>query len=194
MSKAVLISIQPQRCEKIVVQDELLEVRKTKPKIQTPFTCYIYCTKAPKGWFWFGSPNIRRDGMVIGEFVCDEVKTILADSFVAREDALRAIEGTCLTIQKVKNYAGWKKGMQLCDCEPIYGWHISELVIYDKPRPLSYFTPICKFRNEDMTCPSKRIACSFQEPDYNQDGSFNLVECTRRLTRPPQSWRYVEEA
>ena len=44
MSKAVLISIRPQWCEKIASGEKTIEVRKTRPKLKTPFKCYIYCT------------------------------------------------------------------------------------------------------------------------------------------------------
>lgn len=181
MAKAVLISIRPEWVEKIANGWKTIEVRKTKPYLETPFKCYIYCTKAPKGWFWFDSPNIRRDGMVIGEFVCDDVKTILADSFVVREDALRAIEGTCLAIQQVKDYAGWKKGMQLCDCEPIYGWHISDLLIYDQPRELTEFRRPCP---NDLWC--EIFAMYSNNGGICNNGALSLC-------RPPQSWCYVEE-
>ena len=43
--KAVLISIQPQWCELIASGRKTIEVRKTRPKIETPFKCYMYCTK-----------------------------------------------------------------------------------------------------------------------------------------------------
>lgn len=42
--KAVLISIRPKWVEKIVSGEKTLEVRKTRPKLETPFKCYIYCT------------------------------------------------------------------------------------------------------------------------------------------------------
>ena len=42
--KAVLISIQPKWCELIASGKKTVEVRKTKPKIETPFKCYIYMT------------------------------------------------------------------------------------------------------------------------------------------------------
>ena len=45
MSKAVLISIRPKWCEKIASGEKTIEVRKTRPKLQTPFKCYIYCTQ-----------------------------------------------------------------------------------------------------------------------------------------------------
>lgn len=42
--KAVLISIRPKWCEKIASGEKKIEVRKSRPKLQTPFKCYIYCT------------------------------------------------------------------------------------------------------------------------------------------------------
>jgi hypothetical protein len=41
MSKAVLISIRPEWCEKIINGQKTIEVRKTRPKMDTPFKCYI---------------------------------------------------------------------------------------------------------------------------------------------------------
>ena len=48
MSKSVLISINPEWCDLIIRGQKTLEVRKTRPKLETPFTTYIYCTKAPQ--------------------------------------------------------------------------------------------------------------------------------------------------
>lgn len=45
MSKAVMLSIRPKWCEKICNGEKSIEVRKTRPKMNTPFKCYIYCTK-----------------------------------------------------------------------------------------------------------------------------------------------------
>lgn len=42
MSKAVMLSIRPKWCEKIINGDKTIEVRKTRPKLDTPFKCYIY--------------------------------------------------------------------------------------------------------------------------------------------------------
>lgn len=186
MSKAVLISIQPRWCENIAAFSKSLEVRKTKPNIQPPFKCYIYQTR--RKWQYkilerlsfFAWVNTLLEGQrkVIGEFTCDYVKTILADDFIVREDAFRAIDGSCLTIQEVKDYAGWKKGKPVWDCKPIYGWHISNLVIYDKPKPLSEFKPwnrICKYSDLGLAIPK----CQ------------DCHDC--KVERPPQSWCYVEE-
>ena len=40
--KSVFLSIQPKWCELIESGRKTIEVRKTKPKIETPFKCYIY--------------------------------------------------------------------------------------------------------------------------------------------------------
>ena len=44
MAKAVLISIRPEWVEKIADGEKTLELRKTEPKLETPFKVYIYCT------------------------------------------------------------------------------------------------------------------------------------------------------
>ena len=47
MNKAVLISIRPEWCDLIMRGKKTIEVRKTRPKLETPFKVYIYCTKIP---------------------------------------------------------------------------------------------------------------------------------------------------
>ena len=78
MSKAVLISIRPRWCEKIASGEKTIEVRKTRPKLETPFKCYIYCTlpKYPHEDFIatdYPNPQFYGGGKVIGEFICDRV-------------------------------------------------------------------------------------------------------------------------
>lgn len=174
MSKAVLISIRPKWCEKIISGEKTIEVRKTRPKMDTPFKCYIYCTRGKDARRLRGSWS-----KVIGEFTCDRIYE-LAPLNHAPDDAEQQ---ACLTQEEIARYL---KGIG-------YGWHISNLRIYDHPRDLWEFTPACRYKNDDGSCPSRRVACSYQKYDYNPDGSINLVECGRTLERPPQSWRYVEE-
>lgn len=77
--KAVLISIRPEWCEKIASGEKTIEVRKKRPKLPTPFKCYIYMTKQKKGedgWIAAVCAENRcyyGAGSVIGEFVCDEI-------------------------------------------------------------------------------------------------------------------------
>lgn len=48
MKPSVMMSIKPKYCELIAAVKKTIEVRKTKPKLKTPFKCYIYCTKDKK--------------------------------------------------------------------------------------------------------------------------------------------------
>lgn len=216
MSKAVMISIRPKWCEKIASGEKAIEVRKTRPKLETPFKCYIYCSKAKKrligilkdgdenyGETYHGKPVfIKLDEgsvcdmwgkrqKVIGEFTCDRIYKLETQSpggsySVVGEDkptTNRVARESCLGLADMHRYLQSKTG---------YGWHISDLKIYDKPKELSEFSPMCMYKNDDKSCQSRRVACSYQKYDYNPDGSINLVECGRTLERPPQSWCYVE--
>lgn len=60
MSKAVMISIRPKWCEKIVNGEKTIEVRKTRPKLETPFKCYIYETQGRTDTPW-----VDKDGHMI---------------------------------------------------------------------------------------------------------------------------------
>lgn len=180
MSKAVMISIRPKWCEKICRGEKTIEVRKTRPKLETPFKCYIYRTKGTV-------PHIINDkwvqmevgGTIIAEFTCDRIYE-LAPLNHAPDDVEQQ---ACLTREEIVRYL---KGVG-------YGWHISDLKIYDPLKALNKFSPVCRYKDDDKSCPSRRVACSYQKYDYNPDGSINLVECGRTLERPPQSWCYVEE-
>lgn len=180
MSKAVLISIRPEWCQKIVTGQKTIEVRKTRPKLETPFRCYIYCTAGNLQYETQNGMFCRMSGgrEVIGEFICDKIYE-LAPLNHAPDDVEQQ---ACLTREEIVQYL---RGVG-------YGWHISELEIYDYPKKLGDFTAVCRYKNDDETCPSRKIACSFQRYDYNHDGSINLVKCGNSVRRPPQSWRYVE--
>ena len=191
MSKAVLISIRPKWVEKIASGEKTIEVRKTRPKLETPFKCYIYCTlpKYPHEDFIatdYPMPQFYGGGKIIGEFTCERIAPITYDGGRLWCPTNAAFSpATCLSQAEIIAYIG--------DKGRCYGWHISDLRIYDTPRELSEFTPACRYKNDDGSCPSRRVACSYQKYDYNPDGSINLVECGRTLERPPQSWCYVDD-
>ena len=155
MNKSVLLSIRPQYCELIANGKKTIEVRKTRPKLETPFKCYIYCT-APKkfykisehmatsaeylhlcngkvtmsdGFEFFGRADYKvLNRKVIGEFVCDHITNLFTNSRFWLDE--KAVEQTCLTGEQIREYANGKDA---------YGWHISALQIYDKPKELSEF-------------------------------------------------------
>lgn len=199
--KSALISIRPKWCELIASGKKTVEVRKNRPMTETPFKCYIYCTKNAKsntlhlytnsgyGRKNFGTVGHWRsgkdvvdvnshlpayrynaylaEGKVIGEFVCDEIKEVTADNLVAIYFN-NPQESTCLNDLDMRRYADGKN---------LFLWHISNLVIYDKPKGLNEFFYACdKPKGTDCSvCLDRREN-----------------KC-KAITRPPQSWCYVEE-
>ena len=180
MSKAVLISIRPKWVEKIASGEKIIEVRKTLPKLDTPFKAYIYCTmpdaKDPHNILELHGADgkIRKaNGKVIGEFTCDRIDRLapadepygiydIGDDYVLQ---------TCL-----ENGALWDYGHGT----PLYGWHISDSLIYDQPRELTAFRRACK---NSWYCES----CAMYWENNGTCGNESL-----QIRRPPQSWCYVE--
>lgn len=180
--KSVLISIKPKWFDKIVSGEKTIEVRKTAPK-EVPFKCYIYMTQGTYKDLCLYSEYIYQNRMkVIGEFICDKVYSIKnqGNSFVVANEEQgvtnEIARQSCLDYDDMVGYLGNKDG---------YGWNISDLKIYDKPKELSEFRPICKFDGKDAIC---ALFC----PNWKYDGGL-FFECTRKVTRPPMSWMYVEE-
>lgn len=158
MSKAVLISIRPKWCEKIASGEKTIEVRKTRPNLPTPFKAYIYCSQGGDARRLCGSW-----GKVIGEFTCDHIDEYDDDTIFSfrHEDYARwndfDLDRACMHPEDFQNYANGKW---------LYGWHISNLRIYDEARELSKFTGLRNTR--------------FGAAPYD-------------IKRAPQSWCYVEE-
>ena len=180
--KAVLISIQPKWCELIASGKKTIEVRKTRPKIKTPFRCYIYETKARSDMPTFvdedGHVLYTGRGQVIGEFVCDYITDIKPFGF---DDIAGFEKQTCLTSADIVKYLNGFYG---------YGWHISDLKIYDKPRELSEFASFCMV--DEKSCASCEHYL-FDSDDVNGYRRWCGVYRRKPLTHPPQSWMYVEE-
>ena len=176
MSKAVMLSIRPKWVEKIASGKKTIEVRKTRPKLETPFKCYIYCTK-PKYEHEdfirtdYPKPQFYGGGKVIGEFTCDRIFPInVFDNGGIQNWFFEHMERSCLTYEELADYIG--------NGRTGHGWHISNLKIYDTPKELSEFKTLCRV---DADC----CAC----PYYN----YTKMECDGRVIgRPPQSWCYVE--
>ena len=204
MSKAVLISIRPKWVEKIANGKKTIEVRKTKPKLETPFKCYIYCTRDKHLAFMQNQTGTNLiacmdvdtaipvggaigNGKVIGEFTCDRIYEIRKRGIPENfdycylslnewgnddiETEIKAISASCVSKEELNAY-GAKAPL-------LYGWHISDLRIYDTPKELSEFKTLCRV---DADC----CAC----PYYN----YAKMGCDGRVIgRPPQSWCYVDD-
>lgn len=198
--KAILMSIRPEWCDLIIRGQKTLEVRKTRPKLETPFKVYIYCTRTASKEFnsddrnWDVSAKVHggwpdKRGHVIAEFTCDRVDTIIhiqsAECFESAKPGIRderyfykpiddLLQESNLSLQELENYLQGRNG---------YGWHISDLKIYDKPVRLEDFWAIqpCTHRGDCCTCrrwDAEKLICRGE---------------TFGIERPPQSWYYVED-
>nr|DAE09951.1 MAG TPA: hypothetical protein [Siphoviridae sp. ct8WU9] len=168
MSKAVMLSIRPKWCEKIASGEKTIEVRKTRPKLKTPFRCYIYCTQSDDANRLRGS-----QGKVIGEFTCERIVPIEYDGGRLWCPTNAAFSpATCLSQAEIIAYIG--------DKGRCYGWHISNLKIYDTPRELSEFRRACP---NSWYCES----CAMHRENNGTCGNERL-----QIKRAPQSWCYVE--
>lgn len=180
MSKAVLVSIRPKWVEKIASGEKTIEVRKAKPKMETPFKCYIYCTQDKHLAFMQNQTGTNLiacmdanaaipvggaigNGKVIGEFTCDHIDEYDDDTIFSfrHEDYARwndfDLDRACMHPEDFQNYANGKW---------LYGWHISDLKIYEQPRELG----------------------DFRKPEFPTGLRLEDDE----IKRPPQSWCYVE--
>lgn len=173
--KTILMSIHPKWVEKIVNGEKTIEVRKSRPKIETPFKCYIYETKGQYIKFIHVAHTKYGYGCgkVIGDFVCDWITEITPscdiDGCVNKYiHGYPAILGDfdCLSFDEMKAYLVNKNG---------YDWHISDFKIYDKPKELSEFSKVCPYYDDCENCKHK---------------SENCKEW-RGIKRPPQNWMYI---
>lgn len=176
--KAVLISIRPEWCEKIINGQKTIEMRKTRPKLETQFKGYIYCTMdhpyisvscGELDKLNYRTNTVGRcNGTIIGEFICDRIYE-LAPLNHAPDDVEQQ---ACLTREEIVLYL---KGVG-------YGWHISNLKIYDTPKELIEFHTWkkCKSCNKSGY---ESTACIYDE---------NCI-IPAAITKAPQSWCYVEE-
>lgn len=177
MEKAVMLSIRPEWCAKIINGRKTMELRKSVPKLEVPFKCYIYCTSGHP-YISVKCGNLDRDtvrthtvgrcnGKVIGEFVCDYIlqRCEMANADIAEQQSCVRREDIYFKYsEEGKHY--------------IYGWHISDLRIYDEARELS------KFQHVTDPCDSCHAEYTWECTDCKKLGSD--------IKRPPQSWCYVE--
>lgn len=216
--KAVLLSIQPKWCGLIALGKKTIEVRKTRPKIETPFKCYIYQSKSKDtliyvmkdgdedyGVIYHGKPVFIKtyskysnpyEQKVIGEFVCDRIIDVDCDSIAPfdKSTGIYIDKQCCVSREEL-----WEYTAGHC----AYGWHISELKIYNKPKALSEFNIVDN--TAVLSCIHREIV---GQPEYKtahngwikggyicHAGSESdwCTKCrTKPLERPPQSWCYVE--
>lgn len=202
MSKAVMLSIRPKWCEKIANGEKTIEVRKNRPKLETPFKCYIYCTQASVkyqticGCKVLNSDELYRhpeQGIKHG----NSIELMLCENYTKDNFLNGKVIGefTCDRIFPINVFdnggiQNWFFEHMERSCLTYegladyigngrtgHGWHISNLKIYDTPKELS------KFSRPFENCIDK--VCD----------EFGCASCENggHIKRPPQSWCYAEE-
>lgn len=199
--KAILISIRPEWCRKIFQGEKTVEVRKTVPKLEPPFKCYVYCTmgdtlrldghrtKAYREKFWMGkalnpySPGrYVGNGYVIGSFICDEIE----DYSKWEHDYSSLLRHINMSAATNDNYTflnsylkGEKNGYGLCITKP---------KLFDEPKELYKFHAICKKNKQkpDQSCKGCKYA-------FVGIADKSGIYCDTIIETPPQSWMYCED-
>ena len=185
--KSVLISIRLEWVKKILDEEKTVEIRKTIPKIETPFKCYIYCTHSKNGIAYCKGNDIL-NGKVVAEFVCDRIFPIkVFNNGTIQDWNFNNLKDSCVPYDDIVMYIGNNRNG--------YGWHISDLKIYDNPKELCEFT---KYSEDDIRPCQNDVECQYEYYDYSEDCvacgiDFDGDNCPYiKLQRPPQSWCYVD--
>lgn len=128
--------------------------------------------------FGFGGYAVEYGGKIMGEFICEKIEDfhhfMLSPRNGYEKKAVDEIlKNSCLEYGELCKYISEREYYQ-----PFYIWHISNLVIYEKPRELYDFVNYNKhevclqkncFSGDCWSCPNNAI-----------------------MVRPPQSWCYVK--
>lgn len=193
--ESVMISIQPKRCELIVNGKKTIEVRKTIPKLETPFKCYIYCTKPKDRYKLSGSISGFEDelyrlpdgtvkyGSSIELMSYDDYDEnnflngkVIGEFVCSRIENFRAegivftseiVQKSCISVSDLVDYGNGNH---------LFAWKISDLKIYDKPKELVEFNHFTNTRQFNR-----------------QTNRFDKLSNFEKMKKSPQSWCYVEE-
>lgn len=157
----ILASIKPYYYYLIAEEKKKIEVRKTALKNLPQDIAFYMCkdeksfAKIPKE---FQEKYRKHFGKVGLKATCNSRVFMIPLGLRGFEERKGTLNAMCLTNEDLNAYGGLKT---------LYGWKLSNLRIYDKPKELSEFIsskPKNKFRAHGD-----------------------------KLTRPPQSWQFVEE-
>ena len=176
--KSVLRSIKPYWLYLICEGKKTIEVVKGYPKaIDWNRTVELYCSKDMESFNRIPKEYQEKYRKYLGKvgarFICDKINEYTFSVYDMRYRATHVEqEAMCLYQPELLRYGNDK---------PLYGWHISDLKIYDKPCELSEFTRPCSYDGICSSC--KRFIANGMSYGF----------CDSTITRPPQSWQYVEE-
>lgn len=160
-----------------------VEVGKDKPKAEDwNKIVNLYCSKDKKSFERipkeFQEKYRKYLGKVGARFLCNNIRDfsnriINTHNRYELQTVHEILANSRLTHSELCEYLNERE-----DLEPFYLWHISDLVIYDKPRELYDFLNY----NKHLACISKNCFSGDCWGCHN-----NAI-----MIRPPQSWCYVD--
>ena len=168
--KAILLSVKNRHILNMHSGDKTNELRTRPPQIECPFKVYNYDTESSGGC-----------GKVVSEWICDSMTRWLIYMGVP----VHLITTGCVSVDEILKYTNHGD-------KDLTAMHISNLVIYDKPKELSEFKRFCDGVGGSIGC----RGCEYYYSESNESIGFYdecLCNNSRPLKKPPQSWCYVEE-
>lgn len=167
--KGVLMSIRPEWCELIASGKKTVEIRKTIPRKFVHDGFYGgYVVEPFKVYIYetqgySATPQVFEDGTTIFRGRGKVIGEFVCDRIRPEPEVADGLVDICLGMQSCVDPVDILK---YANGKMVYSWHISDLIFYDKPKELSEFTRLreTKFGYEPL-----------------------------EITKPPQSWCYVEE-
>ena len=162
-----MMSVRPEWLWKILDGQKTIEVRKTRPVLEPPFKVYLYCTKGGDE-LWHGDRNRQRTFGHGGSY---------------RMNGTVCAEFVCDRIYQIVVRRG--KGMILLDgCDEAPFTNDNKMCL-TKPQLYDYLGSAKGYGFHITELRTYDAARSI--------GDFRYRWCIDRISRPPQSWFYVEE-
>ena len=186
--RKVLASLKPYYYYLVGEGIKKIEVRKDMPKASDwDNEVLFYMSKDEKSFAKipkeYQEKYRKHFGKVGMKFICDKVERL--EEHIEQGGLYYILSDTFNEQAQLDNWElhDYGKGKTL------YGWHISDLKIYDKPRELSEF----KKTKERIarTCGMQArngLCCAIDHEELCDN-----IKCCFKTPCPPQSWCYVEE-
>lgn len=220
MTRAILISIQPQWVQKIFSGKKTIEIRKTMPKCKLPIDVYIYCTKnlprVARGWSCCEgklSPINLANGKVVAKFTLNKVEKInccavpyrktnnLGYEYFNDDGVYQLKDDTGLVFERGDNYIDSmlkNKDFEKMQLKPIdiynYLGDYGKFYVWhiDNLVKFDEYKELNEFKHEKPSiCGVKDGNGLYQCKKCKYGDSYNC-ECNIKITKAPQSWCYVE--
>ena len=203
--RAIMKSVSPRICEKVANGDCTILVSKTVPKFDLPFKGYICCTNAKPYLYREANPPFELfldsdlyegngyddrlfSGKVVGEFICDK---IIEWQYDRGHQYYVDYPNDCTSYFPYLKCHSEATGLKCSEIEklgkgkPLYGLHISDLKIYDKPKALAEFERPCTYKGICYSCER------FRPNGIPLPAPYGF--CETKITHVPSNWCYVEE-